>query len=493
MLDAKWFGCCVLLGILAHGNTFAGNPPSAAQATMRRPPSLSTTGQVIDLSLADAVFLGLRGNRTIRSAYLDRIAQKYDLRVAEDYFNPKLVLAGRYVAARSQDDDSREGNIAPVTRMITPIGTQLSLGWNTQINRSDRYGNQRNDGVTFTVIQPLLRGAGRDVATAPTRLARLIEQNNRLALQATVSDTVTRIILAYRELLRTQEQLAIANDSLARSRQLLEINKALIAAGRMAQFEIIQTEADTANQELGVEEARNQVEASKLALLQLLALDLNNPVNASDTPKAEPMQINELQAQRIAREHQPDYLSQVIAGEQADINFVVARNNSLWDVSLVGGANQGRDRMSGGYENRANRNWQSYAGIQIEVPIGDLSTRQSEVHAKANVDTQAVRIKEAEQQLERDIANAVRDVKSRWRQYEIAGRARDLSRKKLEFEREKLQAGRSSNFQVLSFENDLRNAENARLNALIGYLNAQTQLDQRLGMTLISWDIALND
>ena len=139
------------------------------------------------------------------------------------------------------------------------------------------------------------------------------------------------------------------------------------------------------------------------------------------------------------------------------------------------------------------RNWQSYAGIQIEVPIGDLSTRQSEVHAKVTVDSQAVRIKEAEQQLERDIANAVRDVQSRWRQYEISGRARDLSKKKLEFEREKLQAGRSSNFQVLSFENDLRNAENARLNALIGYLNAQTQLDQRLGMTLISWDIALND
>ena len=91
------------------------------------------------------------------------------------------------------------------------------------------------------------------------------------------------------------------------------------------------------------------------------------------------------------------------------------------------------------------------------------------------------------------MANAIRDVRSRWRQYEIAGRARDLSRKKLEFEREKLQAGRSSNFQVLSFETDLRNAENARLNALIGYLNAQTELDQRLGMTLKSWDIALND
>lgn len=59
------------------------------------------------------------------------------------------------------------------------------------------------------------------------------------------------------------------------------------------------------------------MEASRLALLQLLALDLSNPVKASDTPKAEPLQINELEAQRLALEHQPDYLSQVIAGEQA--------------------------------------------------------------------------------------------------------------------------------------------------------------------------------
>ena len=42
-------------------------------------------------------------------------------------------------------------------------------------------------------------------------------------------------------------------------------------------------------------------------------------------------------------------------------------------------------------------------------------------------------------------------------------------------------------------ENDLRNAENARLNALISYLNAQAELDQTLGTTLESWDISLND
>ncbi len=61
------------------------------------------------------------------------------------------------------------------------------------------------------------------------------------------------------------------------------------------------------------------------------------------------------------------------------------------------------------------------------------------------------------------------------------------------FEQEKLQTGRSSNFQVLSFETDLRNAENARLNTFIQYLNSQAELDQALGTTLESWEITLND
>ena len=82
--------------------------PLPSRATLRQPATTSLNGRLIDLSLSDAVFLGLRGNRTIQSAYLDRIAQKYDLRVAEDYFNPKLVLGGRYVASKGSVDGTRE-------------------------------------------------------------------------------------------------------------------------------------------------------------------------------------------------------------------------------------------------------------------------------------------------------------------------------------------------------------------------------------------------
>lgn len=471
----------------------AGDEPLPSRPTMPyQAPAVVGQG-VVDLTLTDAVFLGLRANRGIRSAYLTRVAQKFDLRVAEDFFSPKLLVTGQITGNRNQDDRSRQGVLSPAATMVGEFGTRFSLGWTSQLSKANRAGGFRDDGVTLAIIQPLLRGAGREVATAPLRMARLIEQSNRLALQDSVSQTVTQIVQAYWQLMRAQEQVTIAKAALQRSQALLEINQALIAAGRMARVDLVQTEADVAAQEFNVENADNDLNASRLVLLQLLALDLRSRIRASDTPGKMPSTLSVQDAQRIALMHQPRYLQQVIAREQADINLAVARDNRLWDVSLMGGASQGRTRRSSRADAVSDRHWDGYVGVQVQIPIGDLSARQAAVHAKADADNQALLLEDAEQQLALDVNNAVRELASRWRQYEIAGRVRDLSRKKLEIERQKLQAGRSSNFQVLAFETDLRGAENARLNALIGYLDAQAQLDLKLGMTLQSWGISLND
>lgn len=479
----------VPMGALAGTATLL--QPSQATRPGAPPPavSVSLNDQAIAMSLSDAIYLALRDNRVIRSAYLNRIAQKFDLRVAEDRFTPKLVLSGSYLADRSTQDQYRQGTVNPQALWLTPYGTRVSLGWAYRHTQAGQAGPSWHDGADISLIQPLMRGAGEDMATAPVRLARLLEQANRLTLKATVSQTITQVITSYRALLQAQEQLRIARESLERARQLIEVNHAMIKAGRMAEFEIVQTQADVATQELAYEESRNQLDTARLALLQLLALDLHTPLVATEALKAQRVNVDAEQALAQAQASQPAYLTQLIASEQADITMKVASNDRLWDVSLIAGASQIRDRNA--YAGSA-RAWENYAGVQVEIPLGDLSARQAQVKAEVNLRTQAIQLAQARQQLKQDVTNAVRAIDSRWRQYEIAQRARDLSRRKLSLEREKLTVGRSSNFQVLSFENDLRNVENARINALISYLNAQAELDQTLGTTLQSWDITLN-
>jgi outer membrane protein TolC len=447
----------------------------------------------IDISLGDAIYLGLRNNRAIRSAYLQRIAQKFDLRVARDKFTPKLELTSAYLANRTEQGNHRTTEITPLASVLAVTGARFSLSWSKQINVATEPGGGSSSNLSLSVIQPLLRDAGVGVNLASVRVARLDERAHLLGLQAAVSQSVTQIILAYREFLRAQEQVRIAQDALLRSRQLLDINRDLIEAGRMARFDSVQTEADVATQEFAVEEATNQLDAGRMMLLQLLALDLDTRVEASEGLDAHEFQIDVAQARRIALENAPEYLSQVAASQSADIDLKVARNQRLWDVSLVLGANYSRDDTRDGQTVVQPRGWDKYAGVQVSIPIGDLTRKQNEVHAAVNASDQQLQVDQARQALEQRVNDAVRDVSTRWRQYQIAGRARDLSARKLDIEREKLQVGRSSNFQVLSFEADLRNAASTRVNALISYLNALTLLDLQLGMTLRSWDVELND
>ncbi|MDY7561504.1 TolC family protein [Pseudomonas sp. 10B1] len=446
----------------------------------------------VDLTLADAVYLGLRDNRSIRSAYLQRVVQKFDLRVVQDAFRPQAEIISKYVTNRGHEDRHRDYSLTPSAKLLNEWGTQFSLSWTQHFNQANQHGRKRDNGLAFEVVQPLLKGAGREIVTAPVRLARLSEQHNQLLLKATVSQTVTQIVSAYRELLKAQEQQRIAQTALTRSRQLLEVNKALIASGRMAEFESVQTEADLASQELGVEETANQLDQSRLALLELLALDQGTRLRASEVLKVERLEMDRQQALRVAQAQQPKYLQLMIAGEQAEINLRVAQNSRLWDVSLIGGASQSSNRP-GTKQRYVDRAWRSYAGIQLSMPIGDLTARQRAVTAQVAVESHAIERAKARQVLEQSVSNGIRDMSTRWRQYEIAQRVRQLSQRKLDIERDKLQLGRSSNFQVLSFEADLRRADNATLNAQIAYLNAQTQLDESLGMTLHSWEIALND
>ena len=489
----RWLLCLALISLpgMAADVVIKPSAPSTTRSGYDR--GVSLKAQITDLTLGDAVYLGLRNNPAIRSAYLQRVAQKCDLRVAEDVFNPKLTLNSSYRSTRGSVDNARNANVTPSSSLLGEYGTRLSMSWTQQLNNADRAGRYRSDGLDLAIIQPLLRGAGWDATTAPLRLSRLAEQANRLNLKATVAQTISQIIATYRELLRAQEQLSIVQDALKRSGTLLEVNRALIGAGRMAEFEIVQTEADIATQQLGVEEAQNQLDTNRLALLRLLALDLSTPIRATEALEARPMQIDKRQAFNLAQTQQPEYLAALLGSQQADLNLVIAKDSGRWQVDLVAGANQIRDTYNNDAGSSNNRTWDSYAGVQVQIPIGDISTRQAEVRARVNVEDQQVRITDARQELERSVNDVVRDLGTRWRQYEIAQRAVELSRRKIEIEREKLSAGRSTNFQVLSFETDLRNAENAQLNALIAYLNAQTQLDLTLGMTLESWEIALND
>lgn len=490
----------LLLGLILLGGGEAVAQQATPGATPPRPPRAAPANPApqgtVPLSLAEAVFIGLRDNRSIRSEFLQRIADRFALQVAERTFVPRLDIQANAARQRLGGVNATSIAAGPVVSWDAPTGARFQLGWTANQSNVRGQAPSSTSGLTFQVIQPLLAGGGVDFAMAPVRIARISESNSQLRQKANVIDQITAIITAYRNLVQAQEQLRIAEASLRRARDLLEVNRALLAAGRLAQIELIQSEAAIAQQELALTAARNANEQSRLALLVLMGLDPASRIWASERPSAESVRVDLRRALETAYTNQPAYLQSLLAIEINRIQLDVARNQRLWEVNVVAGVGpQARfsdrevlDTIGALTRVRSDFN----VGLLVNIPIGRLQREQGEVNATVTLRQSELAAEQARDRVRQQVEDAVRNIEAQRRQAELAKRSRELAAQQLDAELARLQAGRSSNFQVVNFQAQLQAAESAELGAVIGYVNALTTLDQVLGTTLDTWRISLN-
>ncbi len=466
----------------------------------------STHEKSIEMPLVDAVMLTIRNNRSIQNAYLERVVQKYRLRVAEDEFIPDIdVRAGvQRTESRNRDyelfdskltenkDTTINGSVVLSERI--PTGADFTFTWAfnqietdegpTIIRRDERYSN---NSWSVAVRQPLLRGAGISVATANLRQSRISEQQNILSLKSTLISTVTSVILSYRNFLRAGRQVDISRASLERSRANVEKNKLLIKAGRMAAMELVQAEADVARTEFAYQQALNSFDNARLSLINILDIDKNTMITPTDPVEIEQFNPDYDICIDVAYKNRPDYLTSLLSGESRDISLVVAKNNRLWDLDLNADYSYSESDSKLAMDSDAEQ-WS--VGVDMQIPLfGDLTRKQNVVDAKVSLRQYEIDHRELQEDIAITIQDAIRDIKMKLIQVRLAQQARELSEKKLEVEQEKLNLGRTTNFQIVTFQNDLVSAQISELDAKIAYLNALTQLDRELGTTLDTWKV----
>lgn len=475
----------IILSFLASSSGMAGQPEQAKDIPV--------------LTLTDCVVLALKNNLDLRSAYLDRAVQRINLKVAEYKFKPHtaITLESRinsvyddFADKRTTGDNQSGGFNVSLT---IPTGGSFNFSWDSSADRADfNQDYLYNPSWNLTFIQPLLKGGGTDVNTASVKIARINEEQNVLALRGSVMNLITSTAQAYRNYTQSRRQLEINKRSLEMAEKLFEINKALIEAGRMAEVELVQTEADIANRKVGILQSENSIEAARLALLRILNLDKSARFETLDETMTKAALPSLEEAFNIAFNNRPDYLQSLLNLETAKLNMTVAKRNQLWELSLKGGVGRSVSgsnygdalELSGNFDKA---DWD--IGLQLTIPIADPAIEQEYVSAKVGLEKTELSLKKLKTDIGIEVENALRDAEIKYQQLELAGLAVKLSRKKLETENEKLNAGRSTNFQLLTFQNDLVSAELSELSAMIDYLNLLTSLDQTLGATLATWKV----
>jgi outer membrane protein TolC len=463
---------------------------------------------VREMTLAEIARAAVESSRAVRDAELARRAAGFDRYVEEGRFVPTLLVgasAGRDASRvegldsgdRIQATDDDRSRVAAALEWSAPTGASVLWSWNrSDLERelelpASSTDRARDWGSTIALVQPLLRNGGVGVATAPLAIARQADEQAALAARAAIESVVTSALLAARAQVQAEEEVAIAERSLAGARDLVETNRALIEAGRMARVDLVQSETEVARKEAALLAAENARERARLELLAVLDLDRGTAL----APRLDLAALDEVDLDlptllAFARRNRPDFRATVLAVEIARLDLRVARNNRLWNLDVVAAYGDGASRPLGQTADLDTREKTWSVGLALGHRFGDRTRDRDWAQAKIAAERAELALVEAEQTLELELTDRVRDLEVKRREVELAGRTRELAERQLDIEGEKLRAGRSSNFQYLSFEGQLVEARNGELAARIAYQNAVSLLDRALGRVLDRWGLA---
>ena len=482
---------------LASQSVGAAAPSGTLPAT---PADAANDVSDMELSLAQAVERALRDNPMLIDARLRREVERFDLAQAERRFVPELSF-GTLSVEQTADlgEDARFYRLAAGPGMLLRLPTggeiDVSPAWSVFLDES---GQTLSDGagVRLRLRQPLLRGGGLKVGTAPVRLARIAEAGNVLGFEAAIMDVVTTVIYGYRALIEAERRMAIDQGALDRTRAMLTVNRALIDTGRMADTAIAETEAEVARRDLALIRSRDRRDNAIRDLNVMLNLDGGSRVIPTESatldqvPRPPELEV----ALALARSGHTGYRRALLDVERAAIGVTLADNDLLWDVSLIADVerHQGRARGDPGAALVRDLTRPFTIGVALSIPVGDADAkarRRARLAARTAARQAEHALASTVREMETDVQNGVRAVRVGRREVELAERALELAAAKLEVEQQKLRLGRSTNFRVTQFQADFVQAQVSEVNARIGYLNALAALDRTVGATLDTWDI----
>lgn len=455
------------------------------------------------LTLREAILLALRYNTNIQNAELDRIVQRYQLRLAHNEFELQYALAAQ--AAVEKNRYSGVGSAATQSYIATPevnlktkMGTQIGLNLQNNVPGYNSYMPVLN----LSLSQPLLRGFGKTANETALLNALDNEQLNELNVQQSVMDQITQVILAYRALILSGNYFKTQQRQLEEARQTFKTNEKKIEAGQLEPTGNIQQSYQIESLKLMVEQAENDFKTAAQDLLQAIGLDPQMRLSVPSDIEVEQLTVPDRQRSiQLALEHNVTYLAQKMALQADERAYALVKNQRLWQLDLGANIQNGvvTDVDSNHNNNTGQRFRAIYSGqnttesarLTLTIPLHDISQRNQFIQAKVKLEKDRLNLIATKRTLETMVTNTINMIQSQMKRYQLAKKQALLAAQSYTLEKKKQQAGIASALDVNNTQNQLIQAEMGLINAKIAYLNQISILQRIIGITLAHWRIKL--
>jgi outer membrane protein TolC len=304
-------------------------------------------------------------------------------------------------------------------------------------------------------------------------------------------DVITRVELAYYDLIAAGEQVTVQEQALQLAEKLLAENKKRVEVGAMAPLDEKQAEAQVASSRADLLSAQQLQATRENDLKALLAAEYSDwqmvIVLPSDRLLVVPQAFNVQASWMNGLVLRPELIQSRLTIEKQGITIEYAKNQLYPLLNVTGRYGlSGLSRDYGGFfQQIGDGQFQSAGvGVQLTVPLGNSAARNNLKVAKANKDQLLLQLKKQEQDVMVQIDNAVKTAKTSLQRVSATAEARDYAKLAYEAEQKKLENGKSTSFVVLQLQRDYTTAYASYIRALADYNRAVALLSQAEGTTL---------
>jgi outer membrane protein TolC len=431
-----------------------------ATAELVQLPNPDPSKPPVVITLADAIEQAGKVDAHFQSAATDANLAREDGTQARNAILPTVSYTSQALLTQGN------GGRTTVGRFVTNDGVHVYRSW----------GVLHEDLTPGNYLGTTYRGARASAAMASAR-AEIAKRG--------LTVTVTKL---YYGLAVAQRKYATAQTATEAARHFYEVTQDQEAAGQAAHTDVLQAEIQYRQQQQSFEDAKLQMESSRLDLAVVLFPTLSENFSIVDDMDSAVALPSFIEAQHMAGNKNPDLRAAMEALRQANLGVVAAKGAFLpsffADTDYGIEANAYALHSANAEETRAGvlPNLGYFITVGVNVPVWDWGTLRSKLHQAEFKREQA---KAELSQTQRELLNALY---SSYNEATVARTAVDESRQTADLASESLRltdlrykAGTSSALDVVVAENALTQARNAYNDAQIRYRVAVATLQAVTG------------
>ena len=360
-----------------------------------------------------------------------------------------------------------------------------------------------SSGLSIGFSQNLLAGFGYRANARDIRHARLDLTYAMSVFRKSVIDQVATVMSTYYDLLGDQEKIRVAQEGLQNAQKLLENNQVELKIGAVAQYDVLRSQEEVADQQQVLLVAQNTFSQDAQSLKAKISKSFNQELATVDIaptdrlPEPHPDDVPPLaEALKEAASHSPEI-------EQADINlrnqqYDIQRTRNALLPSLYATASYNLQGLGGAlrptFVNIFANDYPNISyTVQLSFPLRNRTAQADAARALIEQRQLQMKLQQAKNQAVWDVSKAVSAVQQAKSQLDAALNLAGISRQVLDKQQQKFTLASATVEDVITAQNNLATAQGNVVTARATYAKALIQFEQATGTLLDRNNIDLSE